>query len=479
MAVARAMQRVSDDLRGRLIVPHQTDGARWMFDREFSDGVRGGILADEMGLGKSVMALAMYVGNPLARTTLIVAPLSLVEQWVSECTKFTGVRPLVIRHKDLNVLTERDVAALPIAITTYDALAHRSPTNVLMTTHFGRIILDEGHAIKNTKTRRSRFAQLLHADIKWCLTGTPVTRRKRDFIALMSWIGVESRDYEMMRKTYTLRRTFEDASKQCERLRLPPLKLNVHAIPFESDEEIAMYRDLTQEAQLRIAALAAGVRSEDNTVEDVMEVILRLRQATVNPELVCIGRKEDSWTGCKTRLNELVRLVSGHPKGAKTLIFTHWNLEADEIVDALETRLGLHVRMVNGGISQAARASTISEFNNGSSIDALVLHIDVGGIGLNLQVATHVYINSLDWSPSSELQAIARAHRLGVNHVVTATRLVVKGTIDEYILNMHDNKLGYAADVLKDQRITTKLDAPGLAQLKNIKQYLGFDVDVI
>lgn len=479
MEVTQAIQRVYSSFHGRLIVPHQTEGARWMFEREFSNGVKGGILADEMGLGKSILALAMYVGNPTAAPTLIVAPKSLVKQWVSECMRFVGVCPTVIRHRDLDALTRRDIEQCRVAITTYDALRHRNPGNALKTTHFGRIILDEAHAIKNVRSQRSVAARLLRADIKWCLTGTPVTRRKMDFLALMTWIGVESTDYDMMRKTYTLRRTFEDASKQCERLRLPPLHLRVHAIPFGSTEEIDMYRDLAEEARLRIAVFESGVRSADNTTQHIMEVIMRLRQAIVNPQLVREGRNEDRWMGHKTRVEELVRLVSEQPANSKTLIFTHWNVEADDIVEGLHEKLGLRVKRIYGGVSDDMRAQLVHEFNNGTSIDVLVLHIDVGGVGLNLQRATHVYINSLDWSPLNEMQAIARAHRLGVDHVVTATRFVTKGTIDEYMLNLHDRKLAYAADVLADPRITKTLDAPGLSQLKEIKQYLEHNLSLI
>ncbi len=477
MSVSEALHKVYENLRGRLIVPHQVDGVRWMLEREFDCVTKGGIVSDEMGLGKTVCVLATMLGNPVHEPTLIVSPKSLVDQWKNECIRFTGIHPRVIRHKDLKSMTAGDLHEARVILTTYESLRHTSPTSVLKTMRFGRVVLDEAHAIKNKKAKRSQAAYALTAGIKWCITGTPVTRRKRDFKTLMNFIGVESSDYAMMREKYNMRRTFEDASKVCERLRLPALRMNVHAVPFQTEEEKVLYKDLAGEAMLRISALEHGIVSDDNTYADVFEVILRLRQAVVNPQLVSIGRSEPAWTGECTKKNELVKLMSEHPRGSKTLIFTHWNYEATSIMDALKTDLNMNVLRIYGGMNQDARDEAVKAFNMDPSVDAMVLHIDVGGVGLNLQAATHVYINSLDWSAASELQAVARAHRLGVQHPVTATRLVVKGTIDEYMLNMHDMKLGFAADVLGDQRIRTKLDALGMQSLKSIRQYLEFDLD--
>jgi SNF2 family DNA or RNA helicase len=468
--ITAAMRRVYDNFEGRLIVPHQTEAVRWLLRREFSDE-KSGVYADDMGLGKTACMLATCLGNPVGSPTIIVVPKSLVKQWATECTLFTGLKPLVIHTAKVRKTLARDVARAPFVITTYEALKVQDP-NPLLEVHYGRMIMDEAHAVKNTKSIKSRSVHKVNADIKWCVTGTPITRRKRDLLALMESVGVKSNDYEMLRQNFVLRRTFEDAARACERLRLPDLKMNLHIVPFETREEKDFYIGLTDEATTRIKAYAEGIRSEDNTAHHITEVIMRLRQGTVNPKLVCEGRGEPVWTGSVTRVNELVKLVSQQPEKAKTIIFTHWNTEALEIKAALETRLGLNAVRLCGSMSQNARDAAVSSFTNDSTVDVLISHIDVGGVGLNLQAATHVYINSLHWNPANELQAIARAHRLGVTHVVHATRLAIRGTIDEFILNMHDQKLGFAADVLKDQRIRKKLDAPGMRDLQKISHFL-------
>jgi len=225
--ISDAMAQSSRIFRGRLIVPHQTDGVRWMLGREVFDGagVRGGLLADEMGLGKTASILATIAGNTQHRGTLIVCPKSLVAQWVNECTRFLGIHPAVISAAQMRTLRPMDLDFQYIIITTYSALLVNSP--VLHAHEFGRIVLDEAHAIKNTSRKVHMSARNLKAGIRWCMTGTPVTRRKRDFMALMHFIGDTASDYKTLRDTYVMRRTFEDLSARCERLRLPPARVAI------------------------------------------------------------------------------------------------------------------------------------------------------------------------------------------------------------------------------------------------------------
>ena len=120
MSVSEALHRVYENLRGRLIVPHQVDGVRWMLERELESGTKGGIVSDEMGLGKTVCVLATMLGNPVDGPTLIVSPKSLVDQWKNECLRFTGIQPRIVRHKDLRTMTALDLGEARVILTTYE-----------------------------------------------------------------------------------------------------------------------------------------------------------------------------------------------------------------------------------------------------------------------------------------------------------------------------------------------------------------------
>lgn len=445
--------------------------------REFDPDVKGGIVADEMGLGKTICSLATTLGNPTAAPTLIVCPKSLVNQWKSECRQFLHETPLVIESQDIHSLTNhQELFFHSIIITTYHALLvipKGADSNPILDATFGRVILDEAHAIKNSKRKLARAAASLQAPIRWCLTGTPVTRVKRDFIALAQFVGAPLHDIQQLRDTYTMRRTFEDLSNNCARLRLPPLEMRLHLVPFETEDEQELYDQLKDEGRMRLNALESGVASEDNTWTHLIEVITRMRQAAVHPQLVYDGREEyagGQWDGQTTKLNALVDLIKEHPPQAKSLIFTHWTYEMTAIVEALSSELGLRVVQLHGSMPQHQRETAIAAFRDDPSVDVMVLQIEVGGVGLNLQNATHIYINSLDWNASTELQAIARAHRIGCNHKVTVTRLAIMDTIDEYIYTKQQYKLGYAAEILGDDRLRQKLTSTNKMCVAEMKE---------
>lgn len=277
-------------------------------------------------------------------------------------------------------------------------------------------------------------------------------------VSTCRFIGVQSRDYTLFRDTYTLRRTLEDVAQVRESLRLPPLEIKTHIIPFATDKERELYDSLREEGRMRAAVLKSIGVTADNNMSHLIEIITRLRQMTANPQLVYDGRDiQETWTGTVTKVHEMVELVSQQPKQSKTLIFTHWNKEAMCIQKALENKLGSKIVRLHGGMSMEEREIAVHDFSSPMGSSIMISQIEAGGIGLNLQAATHLYITSLHWNASSELQAIGRAHRTGVTHKVYTTRLVIEDTIDEYICQLQHKKLGYAAETLGDQRIQNQL----------------------
>lgn len=231
-----------------------------------------------------------------------------------------------------------------------------------------------------------------------------------------------------------------------------------------------MYNDLKEEGKLRVAAAQKNGFCRDNSMGDIIEVVTRLRQMTVNPQLVFDGRKEEMvWDLPTTKIEELLGLIEKQPRGSKALVFVHWSLEGAHILEQLRTRLGIRAVRLHGGMSINDREEAVKDFSDPSGASVMISQIEAGGLGLNLQAATHVYINSLHWNASGELQAIGRAHRTGVTHKVTVTRLIISDSIDEYICKVQQQKLGYAAGILGDQRIQDQLKLRlSLKEVKNI-----------
>jgi SNF2 family DNA or RNA helicase len=140
----------------------------------------------------------------------------------------------------------------------------------------------------------------------------------------------------------------------------------------------------------------------------------------------------------------------------KTIIFVHWIKEI-ESVRAMLKDIGHDSVVISGKVKMIDRAEAIERFSNDASVNFFIIQIEAGGVGLNLQAASRVYINSLAWNSTSELQAIARSHRIGQKKAVTVKRLVINNTIDDHIISVQQKKLSIAAEILNDPRIEKSL----------------------
>ena len=213
-------------LKTRLISPYQHDGVKWLSERELAPDYPGGFLCDEMGLGKTVQMIAVMLVNPRPKT-LIVVPKSIVGQWVSEIKRFAPSLTVHAYNGMDRMMPDSDKPFPNIVVAPYSVLP-REVDNLpcpLVRVKWDRVILDEGHEIRNPKTKSYLICKSLMAEIRWVLTGTPIFNSMRDFVTLCAFIGIP-RDYtqgytEDVRKRYVLRRTKVDLAQHNKRLELP------------------------------------------------------------------------------------------------------------------------------------------------------------------------------------------------------------------------------------------------------------------
>ena len=279
---------------GRLIAPHQHTGTEWMLARERAS-VPGGILADEMGLGKTIQTIFVIDANKLD-TTLIVVPKSLKDQWVQQIEEFSDLKvyafigdgktdPADPANRIRKCVTEADVT-----VVTYET-AIRS--KVLKTIDFDRIVLDEAHRIRTDTTLTRRRINDLRGRIHWALTGTPIMGRPADFGSLLRWVGADvlrmrREDMAEYAATYMLRRTFVQLSAQCERLRLPPCRVNVHRVDM-TDNEKRIYNDIVRYARMAVRAGEEAIHNGENRAEilrHIFAIISKLQQMVISPQLI-------------------------------------------------------------------------------------------------------------------------------------------------------------------------------------------------
>ena len=464
-------------LRTRLISPYQHEGLRWLVGRETSAPHPGGFLCDEMGLGKTVQLIATMLVNPKPRT-LIVVPKSIVGQWCAELGRFA---PTLTVHAFDGAKRALPAALPDVVVAPYSVLPARigSPACPLLAVQWDRVILDEGHEIRNRKSKTHIACNALSAPIRWVVTGTPVFNSVKDFVALCGFVGIPRNQVQgytnEIRAKYVLRRTKDDVARHNKRLELPPcdfqnLELEMH--PEERD----LYELVFSRGQAIVKHIFKTGTQHLHQME-LLECLLRTRQVMTWPQLYLDGVaiKEESepepWMGRSKKMETLMELIATHPN-EKTLIFTQFMGEMDEIQERLRD-LEIPTFRIDGSVTKEARDSRIAGWKAGPKNAVFIIQIKAGGVGLNLQEATRVYITCPAWNPATELQAIGRAHRTGQTQKVVVRRLIYSGeegttgpdgrlcpplpSVEQSIMQLQDGKAKVCAEVLNDPRLATQV----------------------
>ena len=230
---------------------YQIDGISWAIKNETTTlpyDVKGGIIADEMGLGKTFQMISVITCH-FKRRTLIVLPPILIHQWVGSFIQITGHKPFVYHSNfvRLNAANSQKLYTSPIVITTYGMLitTKKKPRNILHSIAWNRIIYDEAHHLKNKNTAIFKGALLMHASIKWFITGTPIQNKLNDLYSLYNLLGIPRQAYkdkhnkDMIKQTFILRRTKKDVD-----ISVQPVQINHILIETDNMFEMAISDEL-------------------------------------------------------------------------------------------------------------------------------------------------------------------------------------------------------------------------------------------
>ena len=401
----------------------------------------GGLLCDEMGLGKTLQMISLTIANPL-KHTLIVLPSSLIDQWICEFGKFAPQTNIVINYGNSRPTIENfQTKKSCVVITSYGMI--RDPNSFIYKIHWDRLILDECHEIRNPKSKICKAVMKIHAINKWGITGTPIQNYKKDLITLLEFLGIYKASFsndELTRyvSQFVLRRTKSMVEQHNEKLKLPELKINKMELEFASKEEKDFYNKIRGEC-------SKALKQYKFDPVHAFEVLLRLRQVSILPQLVVDGySKKDKidyprWEHSNTKLDSVVDHLRKNHSTDKTIIFVQFRGEMTYLRSKLEAK-GLRVDCINGGVSSSMRYDIISKSRRQNNLDVLLVQINAGGTGLNLQHFNVVYFTSPSWNPALKDQAIARSHRIGQTREVQVYMPLIKDTIDHRIFETQKSK---------------------------------------
>jgi SNF2 family DNA or RNA helicase len=445
---------------------YQEEGIRWMLSHELccNNSLEPvGLLGDDPGLGKTIQTISLIIGNPVGKT-LIVVPISIIEQWKQAIERIVPNAKIHIHHGKTMFKTNKEIKQnqCEIVITGYHQIYNvynkKFFPTVLHNYVWGRIILDECHIIRNANTKAYLGAISLNSRCRWGLSGTPLQNRIDDLKSIFSFLHFSKGEildqFEYLRRTYILRRNRTIVADKFKNL-----SVNIVNIPFDNEEERQFYKDVRQE--IRSEYLRIIHEDGKTKMMELFELLLRLRQATIHPNIVINGlakkyniEKPKLWSIASTKETKLIELFSLHAETDKTIIISHYQQEMDIIQNSLSKAFpNLKIAKFNGSMNLSARDTCVKECMDGN-VDVLIMQILCGGVGLNLQIFNKVYTLTPDWNPANEIQAMARCHRIGQARNVEVFKIIIDEddimTIDQLLLNVQSKKRGLMAEYLCD-----------------------------
>jgi len=454
---------------------HQIEGIQWMLKQEGvgfpvpneNYVVRGGILGDEMGLGKTIQALGLIV-NGLGETTLIICPLAVRKQW-EDAAKACSVNLFLAEKDGWQRVGKKHLLGKTICLAHYDKVV--SGMAMFKSKTFDRLILDEAHRIRNTKTVTGSKILAIPAKYKWALTATPIVNSFDDVVSYLKFIGfkMETSSWSPAFRNYIphvyLARTLDEGEAPAG-LTMPPEPITeTRMLSFTTKEEELVYEGILNniESQWRSAKALSGQAYQLAK----FSMLLRLRQISVNPQVYIKARQKEAfgWTGPEfhtpsRKFDEIAHLLRDSFEAKEShrwIIFCQFHDEMDMLKKFLESHPFVgSVLQYHGGMNLKERDEAIQASKNLSSDfkqDVFLIQLQAGGTGLNLQHYDRIIFVSPWWTSSLLEQARGRAVRIGQKNVVKIywLKLTVEEdrfSIDTFMMDKADTKKNMALNFL-------------------------------
>ncbi len=461
---------------------YQEDGLAWLAWLE-ANGL-GGILADDMGLGKTAQALAIIAHDLAGRKkpkspTLVVAPTSVVSNWLREAEQFAPKLRVVLHHGSAREDPSKYLGTADVVVTSYGVMRRDEPLREI---EWHRLVLDEAQAIKNPSTATTKAARKLHGTHRLVVTGTPVENHLGELWSLMSWanpglLGTQAA-FKNRYADYVGTAAGADALAAL-RKRIAPFVLRRHktdpGIADELPERIIVRDDCTLTRD-QAALYQAVVEDMKSDVADatgmkrrgkVLAGITKLKQICNHPATIT----DDATTELAGRSGKLDRLVELAreiiDEGEAVVVFSQYATFLRRVADHLRSELDVGVENLDGKMARARRDKAVARFSEEGGPPILCVSLKAGGTGLNLVRANHVIHFDRWWNPAVEDQASDRVWRIGQSRGVVVHTLVCPGTLEERIADLLDQKRSLAQAVVASspEQLISELDDAALAAL--------------
>lgn len=504
IAAASPATRIRGTLR-----PYQATGRDWLW--LLANLGLGGCLADDMGLGKTVQVLSLLLalkGSSNARgkrgdrervagrkasgkPSLLVLPASLLGNWKAEIERFAPglvtrfVHPTELGRAALDELAKSPAdsfAGVDLVVTTYTMLTRQS---WLLELEWRLAILDEAQAIKSPAARQTKAVKRLVAGARIALTGTPVENRLSDLWSLFDFLcpgllgstsrfrrfvkSLEAREHDryaplrklvgpyILRRLKTDRRIIQDL----------PEKTEMKAFCGLTRRQAALYAKQVKELERALEG-QDGIRRRGL----VLAALMRFKQICNHPsQLLGDGVYDPGDSGKFERLRAIAEEIASRQE--RVLVFTQFREMTEPVAGFLAEVFEREGLVLHGGTAVRKRKHLVDTFQSDGGPPFLVLSLKAGGVGLNLTAASHVIHFDRWWNPAVESQATDRAFRIGQRRNVLVHKFVCRGTVEERIDALIEEKKQLSDDLMESSG-DTLLTEMSTAQLLDV---VALDVD--
>lgn len=404
---------------------------------------KGCILGDEMGLGKTLQVITVmqdYKNNNKS-PMLVVAPVSLLQNWLRECNRFAPELKIFIHHGAKRTGRYKDLEVYDVVVVSYGTAV--SDTALLTMMDWSLVVLDEAQNIKNPGSERTKFVKLIPRESCIAVSGTPFENHVSDIWSIVDFVkpgllGTQSEfdsyitddvaggdKIEPVLSSLMIRRLVADVAKDL------PDKVVIPQPIVMSDREIVDYEEFRK----------AALSGEKNPS---LASLQKMRMYCTHPQLCNSEEDRDPW-GCSVKYQRMCEILQEiQERNEKVIMFTSYQKMFDILEIDIPKRLGMKVYKIDGRTNVPDRQPIVDEFNEFSGSALLVLNPRAAGTGLNITSANHVIHYNLEWNPSLEDQASARAYRRGQKKTVFVYRLFYTDTVEEIVNERIERKRSIA-----------------------------------
>ena len=428
---------------------YQITGYNWF--KTLSHYEFGGILADEMGLGKTIQTITFLLSEKENnKKSLIVTPTSLIYNWKSEFENFAPSMRIAVLHgsKEERIEIMENIESYDVILTTYGTL--KNDYEWYNDKEFDYCIIDEAQHIKNPQSISSETVKEIKAKVKFALTGTPIENNLLELWSIFDFVmpGYLYNKNRFQERFIGTREGTVALKKMIQPFILRRLKKNV-MMELPDKIEKKYYVEMNEEQKKVYSSYIADIKEKMNDKDinkdkiTIFSYLTKLRQLCLDPSVIVEG-----YNGGSSKIDTALSIVcDAIDAERKILLFSQFTSVLENIKKTLKEN-NIDYYYLDGATKAQERIKLVNDFNSKDDVSVFLISLKAGGTGLNLTSADMVIHFDPWWNPAIEDQATDRAHRFGQKSNVEVIKLIAKGTIEEKIIKLQDDKKEVIGEVM-------------------------------